>query len=187
MAAAKPGWYEYGNEGGYAWWDGHNWVLDQPRTEDEQTRGVVVYQISPGYFPSLAVHEHEIWMFQFGGKPIGGLIAGSRAEVQTQQQIVASVTSKKWSLTPVLNVRGPKFEFSFPLSTQQSKNAAELAKLNQIAAFVNNRSLKTTPDPTPASTSAPSIADELTKLATLRDQGILTDDEFQAQKAKLLG
>lgn len=32
-----------------------------------------------------------------------------------------------------------------------------------------------------------SVADELTKLVQLRDQGILTGDEFAAQKAKLLG
>ena len=31
------------------------------------------------------------------------------------------------------------------------------------------------------------IADELVKLAQLRDQGILTDEEFAAQKARLLG
>lgn len=29
-------------------------------------------------------------------------------------------------------------------------------------------------------------ADELSKLAQLRDQGVISDDEFQAQKAKLL-
>jgi hypothetical protein len=29
-------------------------------------------------------------------------------------------------------------------------------------------------------------ADELTKLAALRDQGVISDAEFQAQKAKLL-
>lgn len=41
----------------------------------------------------------------------------------------------------------------------------------------------------PAASSAPSggLADELAKLAALRDQGVLTDDEFAAQKAKLLG
>ena len=32
-----------------------------------------------------------------------------------------------------------------------------------------------------------STADELTKLATLRDQGVLTSAEFDAQKAALLG
>jgi hypothetical protein len=32
-----------------------------------------------------------------------------------------------------------------------------------------------------------STADELEKLASLRQQGILTDEEFQAQKRKVLG
>ena len=31
-----------------------------------------------------------------------------------------------------------------------------------------------------------SIADELTKLVQLKDAGVLTEEEFQAQKAKLL-
>ena len=40
---------------------------------------------------------------------------------------------------------------------------------------------------TEPSMSAPSsVADELTKLAQLRDAGVLTDAEFQAQKRKLL-
>ncbi len=33
----------------------------------------------------------------------------------------------------------------------------------------------------------PSVADELSKLVTLKEQGILTDEEFREQKAKLLG
>jgi hypothetical protein len=37
-----------------------------------------------------------------------------------------------------------------------------------------------------ASTGTASSADELTKLAQLRDSGVLTADEFEAQKAKLL-
>jgi hypothetical protein len=37
------------------------------------------------------------------------------------------------------------------------------------------------------SNAVPSVADELTKLANLRDRGVITDAEFQAQKAKLLG
>ena len=32
-----------------------------------------------------------------------------------------------------------------------------------------------------------SVADELTKLARLRDQGVISEAEFQAQKARLLG
>lgn len=42
------------------------------------------------------------------------------------------------------------------------------------------------PAPSAVTPSAVSIADELSKLAGLRDQGVLTDDEFAAQKARLL-
>ncbi len=44
------------------------------------------------------------------------------------------------------------------------------------------------PPPPPAEPApAASLADELKKLADLRDAGILTNDEFAAQKARLLG
>ena len=40
------------------------------------------------------------------------------------------------------------------------------------------------PAPAPA---APDPIEQLTKLAALRDQGILTEEEFATQKAKILG
>lgn len=44
------------------------------------------------------------------------------------------------------------------------------------------------PEPTVTQVIAPiSIADELTKFAQLRDDGIISEEEFEAQKAKLLG
>lgn len=39
----------------------------------------------------------------------------------------------------------------------------------------------------PAAAPVPDVADELTKLADLRDRGALTDAEFEAQEANLLG
>jgi hypothetical protein len=41
--------------------------------------------------------------------------------------------------------------------------------------------------PPAAPAAAPSVYDQLSQLATLHDQGALTDDEFTAAKAKLLG
>jgi hypothetical protein len=41
--------------------------------------------------------------------------------------------------------------------------------------------------PPPSAEPQPDLADQLRKLADLRDAGILTDEEFAAQKAKLLG
>jgi Short C-terminal domain len=40
--------------------------------------------------------------------------------------------------------------------------------------------------PAPAPVAAPDPIEQLTKLAELKNQGILTDAEFQAQKAKIL-
>jgi predicted metalloprotease with PDZ domain len=46
---------------------------------------------------------------------------------------------------------------------------------------------KETPSTFVSGSAAPSVADELAKLAKLRDDGVLTNDEFEAQKKKLLG
>jgi hypothetical protein len=45
------------------------------------------------------------------------------------------------------------------------------------------------PAPAPAAAAAPATdpIDQLKELAALKDQGILTDEEFAAQKAKILG
>ncbi len=43
------------------------------------------------------------------------------------------------------------------------------------------------PQPAAAPAAAPSIADELAKLAALRDQGIITAQDFEQGKARILG
>jgi hypothetical protein len=42
------------------------------------------------------------------------------------------------------------------------------------------------PPPPAAAPAGPSMIDQLKELGALRDQGILTEEEFAAQKAKLL-
>jgi Short C-terminal domain len=41
--------------------------------------------------------------------------------------------------------------------------------------------------PAPPPAAEPSMLDQLSQLGALRDQGVLTEDEFAAQKAKILG
>lgn len=41
--------------------------------------------------------------------------------------------------------------------------------------------------PAPAAASTDDVIEQLTQLGKLRDQGVLTDQEFAAQKAKILG
>jgi hypothetical protein len=42
------------------------------------------------------------------------------------------------------------------------------------------------PAPAPAAGPSPSMIDQLKELAQLKEQGILTEEEFAAQKAKIL-
>jgi hypothetical protein len=43
------------------------------------------------------------------------------------------------------------------------------------------------PPPAPAAAAAPDPVEQLSKLAALTEQGILTEEEFAAQKARILG
>lgn len=43
------------------------------------------------------------------------------------------------------------------------------------------------PPPTPAPPAEQSTIEQLKELAALKDQGVLTEEEFAAQKAKILG
>jgi hypothetical protein len=62
----------------------------------------------------------------------------------------------------------------------QSLSAEEQAALGQ-------QPVQSVPASAPAAASQPDYLDELTKLAELRDMGIITDAEFTAKKKQLLG
>lgn len=68
----------------------------------------------------------------------------------------------------------------------QLAQLAELTNQGQAARFVEEPQNQIAPPAQPA-TGAGDIVELLTRLAALRDQGILTDDEFAAEKAKVLG
>ena len=60
--------------------------------------------------------------------------------------------------------------------------SSEMAELRD--AVMNEINLRATPTPTVVQQG--SIADEISKLSSLRDTGVITDAEFDAQKSKLL-
>lgn len=59
------------------------------------------------------------------------------------------------------------------------------------AAMASSRNKRAAAQPAPAAPAQPTTADDsieqIKKLAELRDQGILTDTEFEAKKKQLLG
>ncbi len=63
---------------------------------------------------------------------------------------------------------------------QQQKYAAQDAEAQQ-------QSAEPAAPPPAAAPAEPDLNAELTQLAQLHDQGILTDEEFSAKKAQLLG
>lgn len=68
------------------------------------------------------------------------------------------------------------------------RQLAEFVALRDaIQAAMTGPRLDHLPPPAMQPASAPSVADELTKLAGLRDAGVLTQDEFDAAKRRLLG
>lgn len=70
------------------------------------------------------------------------------------------------------------------------KTSSEIADTLSVFIDENDHAEQTTPNVTNAPSpqqSSDSIADELLKLANLRNKGILTDEEFNLLKQKLLG
>ncbi len=65
---------------------------------------------------------------------------------------------------------------------QQQKYAAQDAEAQQ-----QQPEVQYVEAPAAAAPAAPDLSDELTQLAQLHTQGILTDEEFAAKKAQILG
>ncbi len=76
-------------------------------------------------------------------------------------------------------------------SVARNRAEQEQQESDQDARIDNLEQQQAPAAPPPAAPAAPagppSMADQLSQLATLHQQGVLTDDEFAAGKAKLLG
>jgi hypothetical protein len=80
----------------------------------------------------------------------------------------------------------------FAAQMQERAAAAQKAAMAQVAAMQAQAAAGQQPAAAqqagapPAATSGEALVDALTKLADLRDRGVLTDEEFRAQKKRLL-
>lgn len=116
-------------------------------------------------------------------KSMGSLSRASQDVEMTPMRSVSSVQAKKdgMAYTKVtVYASGNNIEFRF--------SHAEAARFRDLI----SQAILRGPEPVQAAAPAPAAApqvdvvEQLTKLAALRDQGILSDEEFAAQKAKLL-
>lgn len=124
-----------------------------------------------------------IWVLLAAGV---GFIAESRGRSGPGFFLLAVVTSPLIGLIVVLVIKDLKLERS---EEQRRKldHERELESIRAIAAAAAGPAASMAPDrqdvPPPA---AMRVADELIKLAALRDSGVLTQDEFDVQKRRLL-
>ena len=87
-------------------------------------------------------------------------------------------TEHKASLETDGNIESWKYKFG-------KQNADEIKDLiSVIIDRIDNKAVPTQESITPKSTN--SMADELLKLNELKEKGILTEEEFNAQKSKIL-
>jgi hypothetical protein len=73
------------------------------------------------------------------------------------------------------------------VSNRVSRRQAERWSGQGAPAYMAQTGGEPAPAPQPVAAPAPDPIEQLKELGELRQQGILTDEEFAAQKAKLLG
>ena len=106
-----------------------------------------------------------------------GLVGGGTTDSVRYEQIAQVFVDRglKWSRLAIQTTGGGGFGIA-----GVSKSDADAARTLIDERIARSR------NPVPAPTAAPAIADEIARLAALRDSGALSEDEFAVAKARLL-
>jgi hypothetical protein len=142
----------------------------------------------------VAIYDDRIEWRQ-GWRPAGG----ATAAVLTLGASLAVPGRRNTNMIPIRQIQGVTTKRSGLQTAVQVATAADViemrvskAEAEQVKGTLSRLMMGGGAPPVPAaaptSPSTPaSVADELAKLVQLRDAGALTDEEFTAQKARLLG
>jgi len=117
----------------------------------------------------------------FGG---GFGIAGA-AEGMLAASVINSLTART-SMYTVARIAATSSEYVFASHSVDS-NAVQMLLTPVYPRIRQAQAAAASTPPLPPQGGAVSVADELTKLAQLRDSGVLSDAEFASAKARLLG
>lgn len=158
----------------FAWWNWKVdiWVVTNFRVIDETGLLNHYAKESPLEKINNVSYDQNIWgrIFNYG-----------HVEIQTAAEIGA---------TDYYNVHNPKrLKDMITLAQSEYKNLQLTSQAKQMAAAMGWASTATahTGATTGSSSSGHSIASELEKLFQLKQQGILTEEEYNLAKSKLLG
>lgn len=115
------------------------------------------------------------------GAILGGLTAKTKTTAKVKRielRFTIDDTTSPLHDVVLMNVECEKGGFIYNAAMQQARVWIGLADVLMRRSDNNNKGITNTP--------TPSIADELSKLAALRDSGILTEAEFLSQKNRTL-
>ena len=127
---------------------------------------------------------------------IGVLVATDRRVLFIDKGLFNSLTVEDFPYSTIQSVEASTGMMWGTIVIKSAGNAEEIGNLakERTHAFANVIRDNVRESQSPSSVIAPatvappvSLADELLKLAQLRDAGILSEEEFEGQKAKLLG
>ena len=149
---------------------------------------------------SLYIYENEIWVGNPENRGARGWpIAGAQAEAIVNGQVTQRLTAtrmvtlgvfalaapkKTGNQTLYLKVCGPGYNFTYQHQSDVTRLAIQT--FEGLADTINTLAGHDASTANAQPTAAPSAADEIAKFAALRDQGVLSEDEFAVKKAQLL-
>ena len=144
----------------------------------EAEHGPVVAKFTPGLVGAIRVYRDGTVTSMFGN----GSVIGATAHVDQS----GSQQGFRDTRLAFLRIEGPGVAISVTLSP---KSGIMVNSARKFAAQLNQLSQRLTPAtaPAPAPVLEHDPVEQIRKLAELRDQGVLTSDEFEAKKADLLG
>jgi hypothetical protein len=108
--------------------------------------------------------------------------AGS--EIVPVKAITSVNTKRDGFVNTIVHVTVPGNKFGFRVGHDLAKKVEAL--LTQLMLGIHPSQAALAPTAQIPAARVPDLADQLSKLARLRDQGILTQDEFNAKKTQLL-
>lgn len=150
--------------------EGYNALVEVLR-DGERILSAVAGEYEKAYGAAVATDQRVVFV---------GRTTGLFKKLRTEQFLYSALSSVQVRQGKVLAL----------IEVFASGNTAKIDKVPNPAAMsfaeTVNQHMATVKSPAPT-TPAVDVADQLTKLAKLRDDGILTEAEFQAQKQKLLG
>ncbi len=122
-----------------------------------------------------------------GGMVIAGVGYGAYKLTQSQAQQVEQASGKKLEDMDETEMENTMNELGIEA---QEPTEEEMAQLDAQGGSSSSATAAPTASPAAApaaSASDPSYLDELERLAQLHEEGVITDEEFEAKKKELLG